>query len=95
MPPIKHAYAALQCKTCSSWLVLKYLGAEDGKTAYALVFPEPPRLVVFSIPCQKCGSTNQYSRNDVKPLSIETAPSSDFVDQIPSVVVKSHELGSK
>ena len=69
-------------------MILKYFGPEDGKTVYNLIFPKPPRLLVFTIPCKVCGASSHYSRNDVEGLSTEEAPETGFVDQIPETVVK-------
>jgi hypothetical protein len=93
-PRINHAYAAIRCKSCSVWILLKHLGLEDGKTGYILIFPEPPRLLTFSMRCEQCGSTSEYDRNDVKPLSVEAAPPPDFIDQLNSVTIKSRDFGN-
>jgi hypothetical protein len=45
----KYAYAAIRCKTCRIWLPLKYLGPEDGKTIDSWKWPDPPKLLIFSM----------------------------------------------
>lgn len=89
---MKYVYAALRCKTCSTLMTLKYLGIENSKTIYTLVFPPIPKLVVFSMPCESCGSKHEYIRTDVEAIVIEKAPPSDFVDQIPAASVISSEV---
>jgi hypothetical protein len=95
--PMKHSYAVLRCKTCLSreittWLLLKYLGPQNGSTIYTLEFPKLPKLVVFTMPCTKCGSTDTYSRNDVTALVADDPPPADFVDQMPLASVKSIDV---
>ena len=83
---------ACLAKGITTWLVLKYLGPEDGKTIYELKFPDPPKLVVFTMKCSTCSSTDHYSRNDVEALSTEQPPDVDFVDQLPGVLVYSNAV---
>jgi hypothetical protein len=81
---MEHTYAAVRCKTCvktTTWLLLKYLGPDDGKATYTLNFPPQPKPLVFNIPCWKCRKTNHCSQSDIEKVSLEQAPPSGFVDQ--------------
>ena len=89
---MNHSYAVVRCKKCSFVTTLKYLGPEDGKTAYTLLFPDPPWLVTFTVPCKNCGTDNRYTRHDVEAISIEQQTPEDIVDQIPAVQVEAVKL---
>jgi hypothetical protein len=89
---LKHSYAVIRCKTCSTLTTLKYLGEQHGKTIHTLLFPPEPILTVFSMPCRSCGSTHDYIRTDVECIVLEQAPPSDFVDQIPLASVISKDF---
>jgi hypothetical protein len=96
---LKHDYAVLRCKTCLSkktttWLTLKYLGPQDGKTLYTIVFPPLPKLVVFFMRCPSCGSNDQYIRTDVNSLTTDQSPDPEFVDQMPEVTVVKGEIAT-
>lgn len=91
-PVANYCYAALRCKTCEALIVMKYLGIADGKAMHTLVFPPKPILVVFSMPCGKCGETHQYIRTDVVAVNTDHAPPSDYVDQMPLASVISTDV---
>lgn len=91
-PVVKYCYAALRCKTCSALMIIKYLGIADGKAIHTLVFPPAPMLMVFSMPCESCGSKHQYIRTDVEAVTTEQAPPPDFVDQMPWASVLSTDV---
>jgi hypothetical protein len=82
----RYCYVGLRCKTCLSegrtnWLLLKFLGLNEGKTAYKLVLPPAPRMAAFPMYCEACDTSDSYSRNEAQIVSLDKAPPPDFVNQ--------------
>jgi hypothetical protein len=72
---------AVECKDCKllgvkTALAVKYVGADDGETIRHL--PAPPRFSVFTLTCEACGNTNEYSPSEMRSLSAEKPPPPDF-----------------
>jgi len=83
---MKHCYVGVRCKSClregrTTWLLIKYLGPDEGKTAYKLVLPPAPRMTVFNMHCESCDFNDSYSRNEAQTVSLDQAPPPDFVNQ--------------
>jgi hypothetical protein len=89
---MKYFYAVVRCPSCDTLSTLKYLGPDDGETVYSIIFPDPPQLLVFDMPCQSCGAKNRYARNDVQAVSVERESPEKIADQMPSVRVEAVKL---
>lgn len=82
---MRHCYVGVRCKSClgegrTTWLLLKYLGPDEGK-AYTLVLPPAPRMATFIMHCDACDFNDTYSRTEAQTVSVEQAPPPDFVNQ--------------
>jgi hypothetical protein len=82
----KYSFVGVRCKSClgegrTTWLLLKYLGPEEGKPPYQLILPPAPRMATFHMHCESCDVNDTYSRNEAKIVSLEQAPPPDFVNQ--------------
>jgi len=80
---MKHSYAAVRCRSCGVFIILKYLGPQDGSTIYTLLFPPEPIYAFLNMRCGVCGAKNQFLRTDMEYPIRDEAPPSDFYDQLP------------
>jgi hypothetical protein len=72
-----HVYWAVHCKTpeCNSWLVLSYIGADEGRAIYQFGAQSPAE---FDYKCRICDIVHRYTYLDVKPRFHPYPPAEGF-----------------
>ena len=82
----KYCYVGVRCKTClgegrTTWLLIKYMGPDEGKTTYKLVLPPAPRMSAFPMYCEVCDTSDSYARSEAQLVSLQQPPPPEFVNQ--------------
>ena len=82
---MNHIYCVVECRSCkreskSNWLILKYMGPDDGRRAD--IIPLPLWTLRVNMSCKVCGDTNTYRRHEIEIIRLGQPPAPDSVGQL-------------
>lgn len=71
----QYVYLKIDCKTCKTVCILKFLGPHFGQGKISDLIPEG-----FEFQCDSCHQTHRYLREEVRPIVLDNIPPPQFRD---------------